>query len=170
MSEIATVVLPFFGLIALGFGATRLMSLPPQGVSGLNLLVYYFAMPAWFFQLVATIPFRDIEHWSFLIATTFATYCAFALVSALLARTRGMGGREIRAPLSDIGAATMANLGFTAETMLTGHQRPRMGNDVFGAFGRLYLAGTESEIDSAAQAATAAIASVTGVTRSSGES
>lgn len=63
-------------------------------------------------------------------------YCAFAMVSALLARMRGMGGREIRAPLSDIGAATMANLGFSAETMLTGHQRPRMGNDVFGAFGR----------------------------------
>jgi len=63
-------------------------------------------------------------------------YCAFALVSALLARTRGQGGREIRAPLSDIGAATMANLGFTAETLLSGHQRPRMGNDVFGAFGR----------------------------------
>lgn len=63
-------------------------------------------------------------------------YCAFAMVSALLARMRGQGGREIRAPLSDIGAATMANLGFTAETWLTGHQRPRMGNDVFGAFGR----------------------------------
>jgi 2-methylfumaryl-CoA isomerase len=63
-------------------------------------------------------------------------YCAFGLVSALLARMRGAGGREIRAPLSDIGAATMANLGFTAETMLTGQQRPRMGNDVFGAFGR----------------------------------
>ena len=63
-------------------------------------------------------------------------YCAFALVSALLARMRTGQGREIRAPLSDIAAATMANLGFTAETMLTGHQRPRMGNDVFGAFGR----------------------------------
>lgn len=63
-------------------------------------------------------------------------YCAFAMVSALLARHRGMGGREIRAPLSDIGAATMANLGFTAETLQTGRQRPRMGNDIFGAFGR----------------------------------
>ena len=30
----------------------------------------------------------------------------------------------------------MANLGFTAETLLTGRQRPRMGNDIFGAFGR----------------------------------
>ncbi|MDO8801112.1 CoA transferase [Phenylobacterium sp.] len=63
-------------------------------------------------------------------------YCAFSLVSALLARMRGQGGREIRAPLSDIGAATMANLGFTAETLLAGHQRPRMGNDIYGAFGR----------------------------------
>jgi 2-methylfumaryl-CoA isomerase len=63
-------------------------------------------------------------------------YCAFGLVSALLARMRTGQGREIRAPLSDIGAATMANLGFTAEAMLTGRQRPRMGNDVFGAFGR----------------------------------
>ncbi|WP_293898364.1 CoA transferase [Phenylobacterium sp.] len=63
-------------------------------------------------------------------------WCAFALVTALLARMRGQGGREIRAPLSDIGAATMANLGFAAETLFAGHQRPRMGNDIFGAFGR----------------------------------
>jgi 2-methylfumaryl-CoA isomerase len=63
-------------------------------------------------------------------------YCAFSLVAALLARMRGQGGREIRCSLSDIGAATMANLGFTAETLLSGVPRPRMGNDVFGAFGR----------------------------------
>lgn len=35
----------------------------------------------------------------------------------------------------------------------------------FGAFGRLYLAGTEAEIDSAAQAATQAIESIRGVAR-----
>jgi malonate transporter len=79
MSEIATVILPFFGLIGFGFGASRLMKLPPQGVSGLNLFVYYFALPAWFFHVVATTPFETMEHWSFLIATTFATYCAFAI-------------------------------------------------------------------------------------------
>ena len=33
----------------------------------------------------------------------------------------------------------------------------------FGAFGRLYMAGTEAEIDSAGEAANAAIASITGV-------
>jgi len=63
-------------------------------------------------------------------------YCAFAMVSALLARQRDGHGREVRVPLSDVGAATMANLGFTTETMLSGRQRLRMGNDVYGAFGR----------------------------------
>lgn len=63
-------------------------------------------------------------------------YCAFAMMSALIARQRREGGREIQCSLSDIGAATMANLGFMAETLFTGQQRPRMGNDVFGAFGR----------------------------------
>jgi 2-methylfumaryl-CoA isomerase len=61
---------------------------------------------------------------------------AFALVSALMARQRDGKGREIRAPLSDIAAASMANMGFMAETLFAGHQRPRMGNDVYGAFGR----------------------------------
>ena len=63
-------------------------------------------------------------------------YCAFAMVSALMARQRDGQGREIRAPLSDIASATMANLGFMAETLFAGHQRPRMGNDIYGAFGR----------------------------------
>lgn len=79
MSEIATIILPFLGLIALGFGAVRFMDLPAQGVSGLNLFVYYFALPAWFFQLVAETPFGELAHWSFVITTTFATYCAFAI-------------------------------------------------------------------------------------------
>ena len=63
-------------------------------------------------------------------------YCSFALVAALLDRHRSGKGREIQASLSNIAAATMANLGFTAETLMTGRQRPRMGNDLFGAFGR----------------------------------
>ncbi|THD58545.1 CoA transferase [Phenylobacterium sp.] len=66
-------------------------------------------------------------------------YCAFGLVAALLARTRDGQGRELRVPLSDVGAATMANLGFAAETLLSGRQRPRMGNDIFGAFGRDFV-------------------------------
>jgi 2-methylfumaryl-CoA isomerase len=66
-------------------------------------------------------------------------YSAFSLVSALLARHRDGKGREIRVPLSDVGAATMANLGFMAEALFTGHQRARMGNELYGAFGRDFV-------------------------------
>lgn len=66
-------------------------------------------------------------------------YAAFTLVSALMARRATGQGQEIRIPLSDIAAATLANLGMTAETMVGGHQRGRMGNELYGAFGRDFV-------------------------------
>ncbi|MBV9996194.1 MAG: CoA transferase [Caulobacteraceae bacterium] len=63
-------------------------------------------------------------------------YAAFSLVSAERARRAGHGGCEVRVPLSDIAAATLANLGQLAEVMTSGADRPRQGNDLFGAFGR----------------------------------
>jgi len=65
-------------------------------------------------------------------------YAAFALVAAVSARARDGKGREIRIPLSDIAGSTMANLGYLAES-LAGADRPRMGNDLYGAFGRDFL-------------------------------
>ena len=66
-------------------------------------------------------------------------YAAFSLVSALMDRRATGKGREIRIPLSDIAATSLANLGWTAEAGLTGHQRPRLGNDLYGAFGRDFV-------------------------------
>lgn len=72
-------------------------------------------------------------------------YAAFSLVSALLARQRDGKGREIRIPLSDIAASSLANLGYLAET-LGGQARPRMGNDLFGAFGRDFVTAEGTRI------------------------
>jgi 2-methylfumaryl-CoA isomerase len=66
-------------------------------------------------------------------------YSAFALVSAVLARQTTGQGREVRVALSDIAATSLANLGMVAETLASGRQRPRMGNDLFGAFGRDFV-------------------------------
>ncbi len=65
-------------------------------------------------------------------------YAAFALVAALSARAKDGKGREIRIPLSDIAGSTLANLGYLAES-LAGPDRPRMGNDLYGAFGRDFV-------------------------------
>lgn len=63
-------------------------------------------------------------------------YAAFALLAADRRRSAtGIGG-ELRVPLADIGIASVANLGMLAEVLVGNGPRPRMGNDVFGAFGR----------------------------------
>jgi 2-methylfumaryl-CoA isomerase len=66
-------------------------------------------------------------------------YAALVLVSAERARRGGAGGCEARIPLSDIAAATLANLGQLAESLQTGQDRPRQDNVLFGAFGRDFV-------------------------------
>lgn len=63
-------------------------------------------------------------------------YAAFALLAAERERQASGKGREVRLSLADVAAATLANLGQLAEVSLGGADRPRHGNDLFGAFGR----------------------------------
>lgn len=66
-------------------------------------------------------------------------YAAFAMVSALLRRRVSGVGAEIRLPLSDLAATALGHIGNVAEVLATGGDRPRMGNDLFGAFGRDFV-------------------------------
>lgn len=66
-------------------------------------------------------------------------YAAFALLAALRRRDATGEGGEVRLPLSDVAIGTVANLGSIAEIMVTGEDRPRLGNTVFGLFGRDFL-------------------------------
>jgi 2-methylfumaryl-CoA isomerase len=63
-------------------------------------------------------------------------YAAFAMVAAERARRDGRGGTEIRVPLSDLVASSLSHMGSLAEVLVSGADRPRMGNDLYGAFGR----------------------------------
>lgn len=63
-------------------------------------------------------------------------YGAFCLISAERARRETGRGQEIRLPLSDVALASLGHLGQIAEVQLLGVDRPRMGNELFGAFGR----------------------------------
>lgn len=60
------------------------------------------------------------------------------LAAERLRRTAG-AGQEIRVPLSDIAASTLGHLGQIAEVVVSGADRPRTGNDLFGAFGRDFM-------------------------------
>jgi 2-methylfumaryl-CoA isomerase len=63
-------------------------------------------------------------------------YAAFALLAAIQRRAATGEGGEVRLPLSDVAIGTVANMGGIAEVLYTGENRPRLGNAVYGLFGR----------------------------------
>lgn len=68
-------------------------------------------------------------------------YAALAILAALRHRDACGAGSRIRLPLDDVALATAANLGFLTEAMVNGHQRPRLGNAIYGQYGRDFTTG-----------------------------
>ncbi|MBB3858789.1 2-methylfumaryl-CoA isomerase [Novosphingobium hassiacum] len=66
-------------------------------------------------------------------------YAAFALLAAIQRRTATGEGAEVRIPLSDVAIGTVANLGGIAEVLYNGENRPRLGNAIYGLFGRDFV-------------------------------
>ena len=63
-------------------------------------------------------------------------YTAFAILAAERRRRETGQGADVRIPLSDIGITSLANLGQVAEVLYSDENRPRYGNEVYGAFGK----------------------------------
>jgi 2-methylfumaryl-CoA isomerase len=61
---------------------------------------------------------------------------AFTLLAAERARASDGKGREIRLALSDVAFSMLGHLGQIAEVAVGGEDRPRLGNALYGAFGR----------------------------------
>ena len=76
---------------------------------------------------------------------------ALGLLAAERHRTKtrisnGVGqGQHIKLPLEDVALAIMSNLGFIAEAE-QGIERPRIGNDLFGAFGRDFVTADNQRV------------------------
>jgi 2-methylfumaryl-CoA isomerase len=66
-------------------------------------------------------------------------YAAFALLAAMRRRSETGAGCELRIPLSDVAIGSVANLGGIAEVLYEGENRPRLGNTVYGLFGRDFV-------------------------------
>lgn len=75
--------LPFFALIFCGYGAGRFGLLSPAAVTGVNTFVFYFALPAFIFNLTATSPLADIFKAPFMAAYLSAGLVVFALAAIL---------------------------------------------------------------------------------------
>lgn len=83
MSEVIGLVLPFFGLIFLGFLVARLTRQPLEALGWMNTFIIYVALPALFFQLLAKTPFEKLTEWNFILGSVFSTYVIFSLMFAV---------------------------------------------------------------------------------------
>ncbi len=64
---------------------------------------------------------------------------ATALLAALRHRDRSGEGQLVTLALKDVGLAMLGHLGMIAEVQVRGVDRPRYGNNLYGAFGRDFL-------------------------------
>jgi malonate transporter and related proteins len=111
MAEILGLVLPFFGVIFLGYGVARIRNLPLDALGWMNFFIIYVALPCLFFQLLSKTPIEKLTEWRFIAASMIATYAVFALVF-LIAYFRGK--RELSEPTIQGLAAAYGNIGYMA--------------------------------------------------------
>lgn len=80
MSDIFSLLLPFFGMIFIGYVAARLIRQPAEAMGWLNVFIIYAALPALFFKLIAKTPMEQLARMDFVGTSLLATYSIFALL------------------------------------------------------------------------------------------
>ncbi len=109
MLEVVGLVIPFFGLIFLGFAVARITRQPVEALGWMNTFVIYLALPALFIQLLARTPFEQLTEWRFIagsVLSTFAIFMTMFVGSVMLAR-----GGVAEATIKGL-AAAYGNIGY----------------------------------------------------------
>ena len=91
MQTILDTALPFFALIFCGYGAGRFRLLSEASVAGVNAFVFYFALPVFIFNLLATSPLADVVNTPFMAAylgTGLVVFAVAAVLGRLLFKVR----------------------------------------------------------------------------------
>lgn len=89
MADIVSLLLPFFGLILIGYIAAKVTKQPAEALGWLNTFIIYAALPALFFKLVSRTPFEDLTRIDFIATDLAATYSIFIALFAIGRWVRG---------------------------------------------------------------------------------
>lgn len=108
MLSVFNLVLPFFGLIFLGFFVARINRQPLEALGWMNTFIVYVALPAMFFQILSRTPVSELTQWGFIIGCTASTFCIFAIMFLIgMVRTRRIDESTIQGL-----AAAYGNIGY----------------------------------------------------------
>lgn len=109
MADIIGMLIPFFGLIAVGYVAALYFKQPLEALGWLNIYVIYAAMPALLFKLMSRAPFSEVARFDFIALDILGTYLAFSAVFAVARLVRKVSVPE--ATMQSF-AAAYGNIGF----------------------------------------------------------
>lgn len=114
MWEILLQTLPFFALIALGYGSGRTGFFSPEATAYLTKFVFYFALSAMLLRFSANLSLAEVLDWPFVFAYLSATLAVYILVTIVaMIRRRGVAEAAVEAQVGVIG-----NVGFLGIPML----------------------------------------------------
>ena len=114
MTEIFLKTLPFFMLIAVGYGAGRTRFFTPEATAYLTKFVFYFALSAMLFQFAANLSLSEVFDGRFVGAYLGGTLVIY-LFATFVARRRGLG---IAQAAIEAQCAVIGNVGFLGIPML----------------------------------------------------
>ena len=115
MLRVLEVTLPVFALVFCGYFGQRSHLLPARAVQGINAFVFFFALPAMLFRVVATQPPSSFNDWRFAIGYAVATVGVFLFTRSAAMPPR-KGWRD-----DDPGARAAAGSQATAFGLNTAH-------------------------------------------------
>ncbi|WP_425092866.1 AEC family transporter [Tropicimonas sp. S265A] len=114
MFAILLQTVPFFAIIALGYGARRTGFFTAEATAYLTKFVFYFALSAMLFRFAANLSLSEILDWQFVWAYLWATGVVYLLATAVaLVRKIGVEQAAVEAQCAVIG-----NVGFLGLPML----------------------------------------------------
>lgn len=114
MIDVLLQTLPFFLLIAVGYGAGRSGFFPEEANAWLTRFVFYFALSAMLFRFSANLSLAEVFDLPFVLAYLIGTLAVYLLVTFVaLARGRGVEEAAVEAQCGVVG-----NVGFLGVPML----------------------------------------------------
>lgn len=109
MLDVIGLIIPFFGLIAVGVVTGRLRRQPLSEMGWLNTFVIYIALPALFFKLLSQTPVETLTRWDFILANVGATFVILA--SSFVFGLIGTRGNIAEATIQGL-AGAYGNIGY----------------------------------------------------------
>ncbi len=109
MADVTGLVLPFFGLILIGYVVAKWKPMPAEALGWLNVFIVYVSLPALFFKLISKTPVEQLTRFDFIVTDIGTTYAVFVVIFAI-----GWLGRDSSVPEATVQglAAAYGNIGY----------------------------------------------------------